>query len=221
MKLVRVLGMTLSLAAAGLAGATAVRAQDADAAAETPTLTLDQVLERARQVSREVSAQNREREAAFRRDRARQQSNLNQAQTDLQTQERRSSQLEASFNENELEIERLDGQLRERQGEFAELFGAARQAAGETREVVRLSLVSGQFPGRQEPLEAVAQSRTLPTIPQLEELYLTMLGEMVEQSKTVTFATNVINLDGVPEARDVTRIGPFVAFTGGRFLSLQ
>ena len=228
MKTVRVLGFSLCLGVAGLFGGAAVGfaqdaqqgAQDAQAAApEEPSLTIDQVLEQARRVRTQVSEENQRREAEFRRERARQQSLLNQANADVQAAERRSTQLENTFNTNEAEIARLDEQLRERQGEFAELFGAARQAAAETRQVIELSLISGQLRGRIPPLEAIAQSRTLPTIEQLEQLYLIMLEEMVEQAKVATFTSDVINVrSGTPEPKAVTRIGPFVAFADGKYL---
>lgn len=219
MKLLRALSFTLCLGAVGLTGASV--AQEGDQAApadQAPSLSIDQVLAEAQRVRTQVSQENQAREAEFRRDRARQQSLLNQAAADVTREENTSTQLENSFNENELEIERLDAQLRERQGDFAELFGAARQAAGETAEVIERSLISGQFRDRIPGLEAVAQSSTLPTIEQLEDLYFTMLNEMIEQGKVATFNTDVVNPDGIPESRDVTRIGPFVAFSEGRYL---
>ena len=222
MKLVRVFSPSFvagALAAAGMlfTGVSApVMAQEDEPIAD---ITLDQLLNEIRSQRRDVSAENQERERTFRTERARQQSLLQQAQREVSTEEATSAQLESTFAENEAEIQRLDAQLAERQGTFGELFGTARAAAAETNAIVSTSMISAQFPDRTGSLTAIAQSRTLPTIEQLEDLWFVMLQEMTEQGKTVRFQGTVLDLKGMKTVEEVVRIGPFVAVANGDYLA--
>jgi biopolymer transport protein ExbB len=82
-------------------------------------------------------------------------------------------------------------------------------------------VISAQYPGRVQPLRETAQSTTLPSVEELENIYLTHLEEMVAQSKTATFDATVISATGESESTTVTRIGPFSAFANGDYYVMR
>jgi len=215
MKTLRVFG------AAIIAGTLALTAQPVLAQADkAPAITsLDQALRAVREERRAVSSQNQERERRFVAQRNEQQAELNRIRQEVTAAERESGRLEQLRSDNERKLNELKAQLADRQGEFGELFGAARAAAADLKEQLGESLVSAQYRGRGEPLTKIAQSQTLPTIEQLEGLWFTMLQEASEQAKVVKFDSAVIGTDNKPEQHSVTRIGPFVAFSDGDYLT--
>ncbi len=161
-----------------------------------------------------------EREAEFLRDRNRQNSLLRQAERDLATEERIADQLEAEFTENEQRLTVLTTQLNERLGEFGELFGVVRQVAGDTRAQVDQSMISAQFPNRDRVMNRLTNSRQLPTVGDINDMWVVLQQEMTEQGNVARFEANVVRPDGRSETREVIRIGPFTAVTAntGQFL---
>ncbi len=214
MKTLRVFG------AAIIAGTLALTAQPVLAQDKAPAITsLDEALRAVREERRAVSSQNQERERRFVAQRNEQQAELNRIRQEVTAAERESTRLEQLRTDNERKLNELKTQLADRQGEFGELFGAARAAAADLNEQLSESLVSAQYRGRGEPLTKIAQSQTLPTIEQLEGLWFTMLQEASEQAKVVKFDSAVIGIDNKPAQHSVTRIGPFVAFSEGDYLT--
>ena len=70
--------------------------------------------------------------------------------------------------------------------------------------------MSAQYPGRAEPLQELAQSRTLPERYELDSIWQTVLSEMEGQAEVTTFNARVLGLnEGQPVP--VTRVGPFIA----------
>lgn len=213
MQNLRILGLALVVGVTSFVMETPAIAQT-----EAPSITLDDTLRAVRDERRTVSEANRQREARFVSERNQQQAALNRIRGEVRSAEAEAARLEQVRNDNERALSELKAQLAERQGEFGELFGAARAAAADLNEQLNYSLISAQFPGRGESLVEVAQSDSLPTIEQLEDLWFTMLQEITEQSKVVTFNAGVIGTDNKPERREVTRIGPFTASSGGNFV---
>lgn len=189
----------------------------APAAAQKAT-TLDELLREVRRTAAQDREQNRARIADFRAQRDRQASLLAQAKADVAREEQISTELEAAFSENELRLNELDALLTERLGAFGELFGVARQVAGDTRGQLDQSLVSAQFPGRLQKLNAIAKNKDLPTMEQLRYLWYTLQQEMTEQGKVVSFAADVAKTNGDSQTANVTRLGPFVAIANGKYV---
>jgi len=213
MRVLTAVGMGLLVAASGLSFSTVAMAQEAT--------SIDQTLRAIREERRAVSEENRQREARFTQRRDEQQAELAKARREVQAAEAEATRLEAVRNDNDLKLTELKDQLADRQGEFGELFGAARSAAADLNEQLGESLISAQFRGRGEPLREVAQSDSLPTMDQLEGLWNTLMQEISEQGKVVKFDTNVLGTDNQPVSKTVTRIGPFTAFTDGRYLTFD
>jgi len=197
----------------GVLLATAVRA----GAAEAPA-SLDALLQQVRKGAAEERAQDAEREAEFRAARDRQAALLAEARAAKQAEEARSAALEAEFDVNEKALPELEATLREKLGTLGELFGVVRQVAGDTLAFVNGSLVSAQVADRGPLLTRLAESKDLPSIDELEQLWFTLQEEMTESGKVVRFDATVIDADGSEEEREVVRIGPFNVVSGGRYL---
>ncbi|MAW80134.1 MAG: flagellar motor protein MotA [Parvularcula sp.] len=206
----------LKLASISLIAGVAAISVDMSAKAQ---VTLDQVLNSVRQERREVSAENRQRLERFRAERNQQQALLNQVRQQVAAAEAESTRLEGVMEANKEVIAELDQELASKQGEFQELFGAARTAAADLNAQVERSIISAQFPGRGQTLNELARTEKLPTEEQLRDLWEIMIQQMAEQGKVATFDARIVQANGESAEANVTRIGPFVAFSNGKYLT--
>ncbi len=198
---------SLNIAAIALIGA--VGLGTSAIAQGKPVSTIDELIQRVGKDSREARAEAQRRVSEFEAKSSQQRRLLAQAKSELRALRAAEKRNAAKFDSNEALIQELDSELRKAQGSFGELFGAARQAAGELANTFDNSYVSGQFPGRSEALKSVANSTTLPEVSELENIYQSMISEMKEQAKVVTFTGRVGQDDNV----EVTRAGVFLAWT--------
>ncbi len=191
------------------------------AAAQDQALTLDQVLQAVRRDRTQVSAENQQREAQFLQQRNQQQALLNRVRSQVAAAAAESTRLEGVMEENQATIDTLDQELASKQGEFQELFGAARTAAADLNAQISRSIISAQFPGRSEQLRELAQTEKLPSEEQLRDLWDVMIQQMAEQGKTASFPASIVQANGQSAEATITRIGPFVAFSGGKYLTFS
>lgn len=204
-----------------LAAAGSIYAQQAEQqqqAAVAAAQTLDELLRVIRQARTEAAAVNKRREQEFLAARDRQRQMLQQAKAALAAEEARSERLKNVFDANEQELTQLTELLRVRMGNLGELFGVVRQVAGDTKTVVDNSVVSAQVPGRGEFLSKLAQSKALPSIEELENLWFTLQEEATESGKIVKFPATVVADDGGRYQADVVRVGTFNAVVDDQFL---
>ena len=73
--------------------------------------------------------------------------------------------------------------LRERSGNLGELFGVTRQVAADTAVALGQSMISAQFPERDDFLRKLADAKALPSITELERLWFEMQREMTESGR--------------------------------------
>jgi len=184
-------------------------------------VTLDSVLQSVRRTRTEVSQENQEREQRFLRERNNQQAALTRVRNQVAAEEAESTRLEGVMETNQATIDDLDQELASRQGEFQELFGAARSAAADLNAQVRSSIISAEYPGRTPHLRELAQTERLPSEEQLSYLWETMIEQITEQAKTTQFNATIVGANGQAQEAPVTRIGPFVAFSGGKYLNFK
>jgi len=180
--------------------------------------SLDELLQQVKRIKSEEAKENAAREAAFVRDKERQQQLLQDARAKLAAEEARADALRSRFDENEKKLAEMEETLQQRQGNLGELFGVVRQVAGDTAGVVSGSLVSSQYPDREDALIALGKEKDLPSIEQLEGLWFALQQEMTESGKVVQFQGAVVSPEGVAEPRKVTRVGVFNAVSDGKFL---
>ncbi len=158
------------------------------------------------------------RESVFANDRNKQKELLAEASKKLEEVETRSESLRRSYDSNDIEIARQNALLREKMGALGELDGIVKQIAGDLDVIIDTSLVSAQKPDRDKILNVLSSRKELPSLQELEELWILAMDEMVESGKVVTFPGKIVTAAGNEIEQDVTRIGVFNAVSAGRFL---
>ena len=161
---------------------------------------------------------NQEREARFVRERDQQRELLAQARQELAAENTRSDRLKDEYDQNERSLADLETTLAERMGNLGELFGVVRQASGDVQAALDDSMVTAQLPGRTAFLSELAQRRELPTVPELRQLWSTMVTEIAESGKVARFTVPVERTSGATEQLEVVRLGVFNAVSDGVFL---
>ena len=185
--------------------------------------SLDQLLDFVKQGQATEAKENRAREARFKNAKNRQAQLLAEAKVMRKTEENRSARLENTFEQNELKVAEKGRQLKERLGTLTELFGHLTSTAGDLRSSFANSLVSAQYPGRDEFLDQLIAKMTgaeqLPSIEEIERLWFEIQREMTESGKVVSFTAEVAKPGGEKESRTVVRVGTFnVISDEGRYL---
>ncbi len=207
----------IGLATAGLLSFSALSTAQSDEAA-----SLDQLLQMVKEAKVGESAEQREREAQFKKQRANQAALLKQAEQSKASEEARSERLEEKAKELEEIIKQKRALREERLGSLNELFGHMTSTAGDLRSNIEASLVSSQYPGRDEFLneliEKMNSETKLPTTGELEELWASLLQEIVESGKVVKFNAVVADPAGNQSERTVVRVGNYNLMSDGKYL---
>ncbi len=207
----------LALLATALLGVQLAVPMHASAAAAA--VTLDQLLQQVKNTREAEAQQNAQRLKDFTANRAQQAAVLAEAQKAQAAADARSKALSTEFDNNEKEINEVSTLLKQREGNLGELFGVTRQVAGDTANVMEQSIISAQFPEREEFLRSLASAKTLPSIAELERLWFEMQREMTATGDVQRFEHPVVQADGQTATAPVVRIGPFTIMSNGKFLS--
>jgi biopolymer transport protein ExbB len=179
---------------------------------------LGELLEETRTARTRAAQAHAAREAEFVASRDRQAQLLAEARRARDAAEARSKQLSTQFDANEERLAELDALLTQRLGSLGELFGVVRQVAGDSTAIMYGSLLSAQYPKRDEFFAELGKAKALPSIEQLERLWFELQREMTESGRVARFSSKVVDADGVPAEAEVVRIGGFVAMSHGRYL---
>jgi biopolymer transport protein ExbB len=180
---------------------------------------LDQLLEETRTARTAQAEANAAREAEFVANRDEQAQLLAEAKRARDAAEARSKQLSAQFDANEQKLADLDALLTQRLGSLGELFGVVRQVAGDGTAVMYGSLLSAQYPKRDEFFAELGKAKALPSIEELERLWFEIQREMTGSGRVARFRSKIVDANGVPAEAEVVRIGSFVAMSEGRYLN--
>ena len=214
-----------TLKAMGAAALLSIGSLSMSAPAVAQQTSLNDILNRIRQDSSQLTAENQARLREFQQARDQQASIMATARTELNAAEARGRSLSAQFDANEAKLSQLQDQLEQEAGDFGELLGQFRQAAGETMPVISGSIANFQYPGRVEKLSEISQASSLPSRADLDSLPRAILQEMIAQSEVTTFTTNVANgaADGSNADLELMRVGVFTAATtdGTRFVEVK
>lgn len=190
------------------------RAQTADGAK-----SLDDLLKRVKEGWRAENEELKRRETEFLAEKKQQAALLAQAKATHVREEKRGLALEREFEEKEKQIADLEQTLQARLGNMGELFGLIRQVAGDTRGHLSGSLTSAQFVDRLPVLDSLAESKALPSVEELDQLWFLLQQEMTESGKVVRFKAPVISPKGGEAEQDVVRVGVFNAVSAGKYLA--
>jgi biopolymer transport protein ExbB len=181
--------------------------------------SLDELLEQTRNTRTRQAQANAAREQEFLAGREQQSALLAEAKLERDAAEARSKQLSTQFDANEARLAELDTLLTQRLGSLGELFGVVRQVAGDGTAVMYSSLLSVQYPRRDEFFAELGKSKALPSIDQLERLWFEIQREMTESGRVARFRSKIVGANGVSTEAEVVRIGSFVAMSEGRYLN--
>jgi len=172
--------------------------------------TLEELLEQVKKNRVSEARINEQREAEFRSDRADKQALLRKAQAELKAEEDRGTRLQNQFSENETTLNEKAAELDQATGTLGEMFGVVRQASSEAFGRISTSIVSAEFPGRGEFLEEMSsESKGLPNIQELEDLWFALQTEMTESGQVSRFTAEVVSLDGGTTTQEIVRVGTF------------
>src|SRR5262245_19043108 len=169
--------------------------------------SLDELLQQTANTRAIQAQKNAEREKEFLERRDEQKKLLADAQKARDAAEARSKALSAQFDQNELKLGELDGLLTQRLGSLGELFGVVRQVAGDGSALMYNSLLSAQYPKRDEFFAGLGKAKSLPSIEELERLWFEIQREMTESGRVVRWNTEIVNANGEPTQSDVVRLG--------------
>ena len=200
----------LKAAVLSFSGAIAVAAMPAMA---EDAKSLDELLKMVKQGYATDARENKEREQRFAAARFDQQKTLEEAKRTLAAEEKRSSDLEKTFEENESVIVEKQRQLKERLGTLTELFGHLTSTAGDLRSNFLSSIISVQFPQREQFVDdlinKMAGAEELPSIEEIERVWFELQREMTESGRVVKFKTPVTSAGGESAEQEVVRVGTF------------
>ena len=143
---------------------------------------------------------------------------LAQAEAERDAEERRSEELKAQFDANELLLADKTKQLEERLGSLKELFGHMTGFIGDARENIDGSIVSAQYPGRTEFMDALVEKMSgtteLPEVEEMRRVWSETLDQIIESGKVVRFTADV---EG--ESREIVRVGNYNLVSDGEYLA--
>lgn len=188
------------------------------AEAEKPVTTLEGLLQQVQQFQKQESAINKQREAQFSANKQQQKNVLNQAKAELKAQQKRADALKGSFDKNEKRLGEKEDELRLRVGNLGEMFGVVRQVADDLNGTLLTSLTRAEKPTRSADLDRLSQAKELPSIQELQNLWLTLQEEMTLTGQISQFNALVVQNDGSEKEQLVTRIGAFTALTEEGYL---
>jgi biopolymer transport protein ExbB len=180
--------------------------------------SLDTLLEQVKKDRISEGKINKQREAEFKAARADKQALLNKAKRELKAEKSRGERLAKQFSQNETTLSQKAVELDNAKGDLGEIFGVVRRQANETIGTITGSIISAQFPGREKLLANLAEAKELPTIRELEELWIALQTEMTESGKVAKFDVDVVSLDGQSVTKTVTRVGNFNLMTDSNYL---
>ncbi|PCJ45900.1 MAG: energy transducer TonB [Moraxellaceae bacterium] len=192
------------------------------AAAEKNAASLDELLGLVKSAKISESKENREREKQFVQSKNDQARLLVEAKKSRVAEEKLSVKLEKSYDKNEVTLAAKKDLLHKRMGSLRELFGHLTATTGDVRSLFSGSIISAQFPGREQTLskliDKMSSGTQLPTIEEIEGLWFEMQREMTESGKVVKFSATVVKPDGNQSVQDVVRIGTFNLVSQGKYL---
>ena len=149
----------------------------------------------------------------------------NEAQRKRDEAEALSNRLSNQYDENVIRIDELSSLLTVNQGNLGELFGVTRQIAGDAAGTLSDSLINTQIitppgqEGRVDFLRRIAAATALPSIIELENLWLNLMEEMQADSEVVRYTTPVLQTDGITSVpTKVVRVGSFGAVGDDKYL---
>ena len=190
----------------------------ADGVSSEQITDLDQLLETVREQQLSQQTLNTRREKEFLEDKQQQQALLTEARDAFNRSQRDNQPLLAVTKANAAEIARLEQQLDDHVQSMGDIADTFHEFAGDYAAVLRESMVTVQFPGRDENLRQLASIDSPPTISDIQSLWLLLQEEMTAAGEVARFEAPVVATDGTSIHLPVVRVGTFSALSERGFL---
>ena len=195
-----------------------VTGQDANSEVAIEPSDIDILLDLVEENTLLRTKDDQERLNQFIRNRNQQQKLLNDARWLLKLEKDREANLTKNFEDNDARLSDLEEQLNLKIGTLGETFGVVRQISGDAKSNFSQSLTNLQFSNRIDFLADLAERKALPSVPELEKLWFTLLNEIYESGKVVKFESPVLDTSGDAAEQEVLRIGQFNAISDKKYL---
>ena len=179
---------------------------------------IDALVEAVRKEALQEAAYDEERIDRFLAAREEQAELLREVRAELARQNARADELRAEYEENERTLTRYETELTERAGDLNDTFAIVRQAALNANSMLKSSLVAAEDVDRSPFLEELGSGQQPPSIDDIKRLWTSVLSEISESGKVVTFDATVIKPQGDEVEQTVTRAGVFTSVSDGNFL---
>ncbi|TXR52135.1 MotA/TolQ/ExbB proton channel family protein [Reinekea thalattae] len=184
-------------------------------AEDTATNSVDQansadqsnLVEQTIQAQQQSAEHNALREQQFALTAAEVEAKRQQLEAIKQQLEQQTEALNQQFNANEDELARLEEKLRLETGSLGELFGVVRQVAKELQLEGEQSLVSISNPTFSELLDDIVAATVLPSIEQLNALWLGMQTDISAGAELQQLTLRVLTSKGDVAEQSVYRLG--------------
>ena len=160
----------------------------------------------------------KKREKAFLDNKNQQKRQLSDAKKELKRVKARTAQLKSEFDSNEEDLTELEDELRKSMGNLGEMFGVVRQVSQDTIAIREASLLAVRIQSDEQVLNKLADSKELPDIKELEQLWFELQAHMTIQGTTSKQETDYIDAAGNKAKSDIVNLGPFVVFNENGFL---
>lgn len=115
--------------------------------------------------------------------------------------------LTKTFSENEGLLAKREEKLRLDTGSLGELFGVVRQAAKELKSENQTSVTGADNLQYSQAVNTIVSAKTLPTLPQLTELWMSMDEQIQASGELKKINTNVIDGEGQTASQASYRLG--------------
>jgi biopolymer transport protein ExbB len=191
-----------------------------DTALNTPsqTLSLVELLEKVKAERAREKQLNQQREKRFLQEKQKQQERLLQARAAQIKNQKDVAPLKQQVEDNHEEIAQLKQQLALKSQALGDLQIAFKQYSGEVAASLAQSMVSPNFPERHTELTRLAELSSLPSIEDLEGLWLRMQEEMTASAQIQRYQATVVDTKGLSQTLPVVRVGTFTSIGASGFL---
>ncbi len=180
---------------------------------------LDAFLKEIRQRAVQEQLKDEAREREFRADLQAARQRVEQLRQQMAREQERQERLLKVHEAHEAELMEMEAALHEKQGSLGEMFGVLRQSAGDFHAQFVGSLAMAHRPGALHFVNELSNSRSLPSMSELERFWLVVLEEMVGSGRVDRFESEVVLPDGTRHEGHVLRVGAFNAVADGAYLS--
>lgn len=162
-----------------------------------------------------------DREAAFKKDLKSIEKQFTNAKRELSKVKAETARLKDKFEDNEEDLSDLEEELRKSLGNLGEMFGVVRQVAQDVTSIREASLLRVELGQESEVLTKLSDSKALPSIKELEQLWYEMQLHMTKQGEVKRFNGEYIDKQGQTVEAAIAHVGPFAALSKEGYLNFD